>query len=280
MALSSAYFPLVRGDHTMEIRRRSMQISGNTILITGGGSGIGRALAEAFHAERNQVIIAGRRKELLDETIAANPGMKAVVFDIGNGNAIASFAEKLKSDFPALNVVIHNAGIMRMESLQDGTVADAEATVATNLLGPIRLTAALLPLLEKQPRATIMTVSSGLAFVPMATTPAYCATKAAIHSYTQSLRYQLRDTNVEVLELIPPYVQTELAGSRQANDPNAMPLKDYIAESMNILKTSPGFTEICVERVKPLRFAEANGGYDAFFKKFNDTVAAAMATTH
>jgi uncharacterized oxidoreductase len=247
-----------------------MQIIGNTILITGGGSGIGRALAEAFHAERNQVIIAGRRKELLDETIAANPGMKAVVFDIGNGNAIASFAEKLKSDFPALNVVIHNAGIMRMESLQDGTVADAEATVATNLLGPIRLTAALLPLLEKQPRATIMTVSSGLAFVPMATTPAYCATKAAIHSYTQSLRYQLRDTNV----------QTELAGSRQANDPNAMPLKDYIAESMNILKTSPGFTEICVERVKPLRFAEANGGYDAFFKKFNDTVAAAMATTH
>jgi uncharacterized oxidoreductase len=122
-----------------------------------------------------------------------------------------------------------------------------------------------------------MTVSSGLAFVPMATTPAYCATKAAIHSYTQSLRYQLRDTSIQVLELIPPYVQTELAGARQANDPNAMPLKDYIAETMNILKTSPGATEICVERVKPLRFAEANGGYDAFFKNFNDRVAAAMA---
>jgi uncharacterized oxidoreductase len=257
-----------------------MQISGNTILITGGGTGIGRALAEAFHSEGNEVVIAGRRKEPLDETIAANPGMKAVVFDVGDGNAIPGFAEKLKIDFPALNVVIHNAGIMRMESLQDGKVADAEATVATNLLGPIRLTAALLPLLEKQPRATIMTVSSGLAFVPMATTPAYCATKAAIHSYTQSLRYQLRDTKVEVLELIPPYVQTELAGSRQANDPNAMPLKDYIAETMNILKTSAGLTEICVERVKPLRFAEVNGGYDAFFKKFNDTVAAAMAGTH
>jgi uncharacterized oxidoreductase len=268
---------MVRVHHTIETRRPIMQITGNTILITGGGSGIGRALAEAFHAEGNHVVIAGRRKELLDETTAANPGIKSVIFDIGNGNAIPGFADKLKVDFPALNVVIHNAGIMRQESLRDGVVEDAEATVATNLLGPIRLTAALLPLLEKQPRATIMTVSSGLAFVPMATTPAYCATKAAIHSYTQSLRYQLKDTSIQVLELIPPYVQTELAGSRQANDPNAMPLKDYIAESMNILKTSPSATEICVERVKPLRFAEANGGYDAFFKNFNDRIAAAMA---
>jgi uncharacterized oxidoreductase len=277
MALSGAYFPTVRVHHTIETRRPIMQITGNTILITGGGSGIGRALAEAFHAEGNQVVIAGRRKELLDETTAANPGMRSVIFDIGNGNAIPGFADKLKADFPALNVVIHNAGIMRQESLRDGSVEDAEATVATNLLGPIRLTAALLPLLEKQPRAAIMTVSSGLAFVPMATTPAYCATKAAIHSYTQSLRYQLRDTSIQVLELIPPYVQTELAGARQANDPNAMPLKDYIAETMNILKTSPGATEICVERVKPLRFAEPNGGYDAFFKNFNDRIAAAMA---
>ena len=277
MALSSAYFPMVRVHHTIEIQETDLQITGNTILITGGGSGIGRALAEAFHAEGKQVVIAGRRKELLDETTAANPGMKSAIFDIGNGSAIPVFADKLKVDFPALNVVIHNAGIMRLESLRDGSVTDAEATVTTNLLGPIRLTAALLPLLEKQPRAVIMTVSSGLAFVPMATTPAYCATKAAIHSYTQSLRYQLKDTSVQVLELIPPYVQTELAGTRQANDPNAMPLKDYIAETMNILKTSPGTTEICVERVKPLRFAEANGSYDAFFKKFNDGVAAAMA---
>jgi uncharacterized oxidoreductase len=254
-----------------------MQITGNTILITGGGSGIGRALAEAFHAEGNQVVIAGRRKELLHETTAANPGMKAAVFDIENANSISSFVDKLKVDFPALNVVIHNAGIMRFEALQDGSVEDAEATMATNLLGPIRLTAALLPLFQKQPKAAIITVSSGLAFVPMAATPTYCATKAAIHSYTQSLRYQLRDTSVQVLELIPPYVQTDLTGPRQANDPNAMPLKDYISETMNILKLSPDAVEICVERVKPLRFAEANGGYDAFFKKFNDGVTAAMA---
>lgn len=254
-----------------------MQIKGNTILITGGGSGIGRGLAEAFHAEGNKVIIAGRRKKLLDETVAANPGMKAAVLDIENADAIRKFAEQLKKDYPALNVVIHNAGIMRPEVLQDATTDDAEATIATNLLGPIRLTAALLPILLKQSRAAIMTVTSGLAFVPMAMTPTYCATKAAIHSYTQSLRYQLKNSSVQVLELIPPYVRTELTGPRQASDPNAMPLKDFIAETMNILKTSPDATEICVERVKPQRLAEASGKYDAFFKNYNDAMAAVAA---
>src|SRR5580692_4406930 len=254
-----------------------MQISGNTILITGGGSGIGRALAEAFLAEGNQVVIAGRRKELLKEVVTANPGMKAAVLDIGDADSIRSFAEQIKKDYPALNVVIQNAGMMKPESLKNGAVADAEATIATNLLGPIRLTAALLPLLLKQPRAAIMTVSSGLAFVPMAVTPTYCATKAAIHSYTQSLRYQLRDTSVQVLELIPPYVQTELMGARQANDPNAMPLDAFITETMNLLKSSPDAAEVCVERVKPLRFAESRGGYDAFFKNFNDMMTAAAA---
>jgi len=254
-----------------------MRLSGNTILITGGGSGIGRALAEAFHASGNQVVIAGRRTELLDETTAANPGMRAAVLDIADGNAIRRFAEQLTRDYPALNVVIHNAGIMRPESLRDGAVADAEATVATNLLGPIRLTAALLPALEAQPHAAIMTVSSGLAFVPQAATPTYGATKAAIHSYSQALRYQLRDTSVQVLELIPPYVQTELLGPWQASDPNAMPLEDFIAEAMGILRDSPDATEILVERVKPLRFAEVNGGYDAFFKQRNDAITAAAA---
>jgi uncharacterized oxidoreductase len=254
-----------------------MQASGNSILITGGGSGIGRALAEAFHAEGNQVVIAGRREKLLDETIAANPGMDAVVLDIENVDAIQPFADQLKKDYPTLNVVIHNAGIMRPELLQDGTTQNAEATIATNLLGPIRLNAALLPFLLNQPRAAIMTVSSGLAFVPMAMTPTYCATKAAIHSYTQSLRYQLKDTSVQVLELIPPYVQTELTGPRQASDPNAMPLKEFIAETMNILKTSPDISEICVQRVNAQRFAEASGNYDAFFKQFNDAMTAAAA---
>lgn len=252
-----------------------MQMTGSTILITGGGSGIGRGLAEAFHTLGNQVVIAGRRQSVLDEVTAANPGMKSAVLDIESTEAIHSFAAQMKADFPALSVVIQNAGIMRNESLAKGDLADAEATITTNLLGPIRLTAALLPQLLAQPRSALMTVTSGLAFVPLAMTPTYGATKAAVHSYTQSLRYQLKDTSVQVIELIPPYVQTDLMGKRQAADPNAMPLAEFIAEVMSLLKSSPEASEIIVERVKSRRFAEANGGYEKFFKQMNDMMFAA-----
>ena len=256
-----------------------MKMTANTILITGGGSGIGRGLAEAFHALGNQVVIAGRSQKRLGETTAANPGMKALTVDIADAGSIHAFAAQVIQDFPNLNVLINMAGVMRNEKLlnQKEPLDDMEATVATNLLGPIRLTAALLPTLRKQPHATIMNVTSGLAFVPLAMTPTYCATKAAIHSYTQSLRYQLKDMPMEVLELVPPYVQTELMGDRQANDPMAMPLGEFIAEVMEILKADPTPPEICVKRVEPLRFAAASGGYDAFFKTFNDGMAAARA---
>jgi uncharacterized oxidoreductase len=165
---------------------------------------------------------------------------------------------------------------MRPEKLlaQQPGLADAEATVTTNLLGPIRLTAALLPLLQKQPGSTIINVSSGLAFLPLALTPTYCATKAAIHSYTLSLRYQLRATATEVLELVPPYVATDLMGG--ASDPRAMPLGQFIAEVMRILKTQPTPPEICVENVKGLRFAAESGKFDAVFAGLN----AAMADIH
>jgi uncharacterized oxidoreductase len=255
-----------------------MKPTGNTILITGGGSGIGRGLAEAFHKLGNKVIIAGRRKQVLDETTAANPGISSIQLNIEDPADIRKVAAQLAKDHPTLNVVIHNAGIMRPENLLDasGSLTDAEAIITTNLLGPIRLTTALLPQLQKQPQATIMTVSSGLAFIPMAITPTYCATKAAIHSWSQSLRYQLKSTNVEVVELAPPYVQTELMGSAQAADPRAMPLNDYLNEVIEIIKTQPNTTEILVERVKPLRFAEHSGPekYAAFFKQFNDAMNA------
>ena len=254
-----------------------MKMTGNTILITGGGSGIGRGLAEAFHALGNQVVIAGRGQKRLDETTSANPGIQALTVDMTDAGSIHALAAQVTQDFPEFNVLINMAGIMKAEKLLDQKepLEDVEATVATNLLGPIRLTAALLPSLLKRPHATIMNVTSGLAFLPLALTPTYCATKAAIHSYTQSLRYQLKDTAVEVLELIPPYVQTELMGERNANDPMAMPLGEFIAEVMSILPEDPTPLEICVERVKSRRFAEANGGYDAFFKTMNDTMAAA-----
>ena len=250
-----------------------MNLTGNTILITGGGSGIGRGLAEAMHKLGNQVIIAGRRQHALDETTAANPGMRSLQLDIESPAAIRAFATKVAADFPSLNVLINNAGIMRVEKLiaQQPDLADAEAIVTTNLLGPIRLTAALLPQLQKQPHAAIINVSSGLAFLPLVFTPTYCATKAAIHSYTQSLRYQLKATTIEVLELIPPYVATELMNG--AKDARAMPLEQFIAEVMKILKTHRAVTEICVENVKRLRFAAESGQYDAVCSGFNDAMA-------
>ena len=241
-----------------------MKITGNTILITGGGSGIGRGLAEAFHALGNKVIIAGRRESVLEETTDANPGMAFVSLDITNAAAIRAFAKEVTELHPTLNVLINNAGVSRLEDLKakpDDTTK-AEEMITTNLLGPIRLTAALLPHLQKQSRAAIINVTSGLGFVPLPIAPTYSATKAGLHSYTESLRVQLKDTPVEILEIIPPYVQTELGGPAQAADPRAMPLKEFIAETMQILKSQPEAREACVDRVKPLRFAEATGSFD------------------
>jgi uncharacterized oxidoreductase len=257
-----------------------MKMTNNTILITGGGSGIGRALAEAFHKLGNQVIIAGRTSEKLDETTGANPGIESFKADTASLESIKFLASEVTRQFPQLDTVIHCAGVMIAEDLLNGkNFQTDEATVNTNLLGPIRLTEELLPVLKKQSSAAILTVSSGLAFVPMAMTPTYCATKAAIHSYTESLRYQLRNTAIQVIELIPPYVATYLMGDYQANDPNAMPLGDYISETMGILKTQPDATEVLVERVRPLRFSAEEGQekYEQFFKEFNDQMTAAFA---
>lgn len=248
----------------------------NTILITGGGSGIGRGLAEAFRKLGNKVIIAGRREQVLKKVAAANPGMEFAVLDVQDSAKLATFVADVTAKYPALNVLINMAGIMKMENLAeapDTTVIDS--IIATNLTAPIHLTAALLPLLQQQPKSTVMNVTSGLAFVPLAMTPTYCATKAALHSWSDSLRYQLRKTSVEVLELAPPYVQTELMGEHQASDPRAMPLADYIAEVMEILSNQPEAKEILVKNVYLLRFAgDFNSEkYDAFFQQFNDAMS-------
>ena len=247
-----------------------MNITGNTILITGGGSGIGRALAETLHARGNQIVITGRREAALKAVAEANPGMAWATLDIADPAAVRAFAAQVVNDHPALNVVINNAGIMQAEDLKaDPFDFDVvETTITTNLLGPIRLTAALLPHLRAQDASTVITVTSGLAFIPLAATPTYNATKAAIHSWTQSLRHQLADTSVEVLELAPPAVATDLMPGH-AENPNSMPLADYTAEVIGLIErgeTPRG--EILVERVKPLRFAEANG-YDKVFEQLN-----------
>jgi uncharacterized oxidoreductase len=247
-----------------------MQISGNTILITGGTKGIGRRLAEEFAARGNQVIVTGRTQATIDPVVAATPGLVAgYVLDIQDAAAIDAFAAQVTAAHPDLNVVINNAGIMVAEDLTAQDQAVAEAIVATNLLGPIRLTAALLPHLLARPRSTVMTVSSGLAFVPLAKTPTYNATKAAIHSYSQSLRHQLADTSVEVIEIVPPGVQTDLMPG-QADDPQMMPLEDYIAETMANFETD-GIEENAVGRVGFLRNAEAEGRYAATFATLNGT---------
>ena len=249
-----------------------MKLTGNTIFITGGSSGIGRALAEALHGLGNQVIISGRRKGHLAEVTAANPGMQSVELNVEDPASIAAVAAKLIADYPALNVVINNAGIMKPDNA-DGVLDDAQmaSIITTNVMGPIRMTSALIEHLKKQPEATVIYTTSGLAFVPLAFTAVYSATKAAMHSYLMSQRFQLKGTNVKVLELAPPYVQTELMGAEMAVDPRAMPLKDFIAETIQVLGTDAD--EVLVERVKMLRNNPGPNEH-AFVNQFNDMMSA------
>jgi uncharacterized oxidoreductase len=253
-----------------------MQMTGNTVLVTGGGTGIGRGLAESLHRLGNQVIIAGRRSEPLQAVAAANPGMQVVSLDQGDTADVRRIATELTDRYRDLNVLVNNAGIQRVEDLTTGNVGLAEQTVAVNLLGPVRLTSALLPSLLRRPHAAIINVTSGLAFMPSALVPTYCATKAALHSYTQSLRFQLRDTSVQVIEIIPPQVQTALHGERGV-DPRAMPLDEYVTETMTLLQTQPQADEIIVERVKSFRFAERDGTYQDIYPRFNEATTAGLA---
>lgn len=245
-----------------------MRMTDNTILITGGGSGIGRALAHSFHDLGNTVIVAGRRQDALDVTAKGRDRIHTLTLDVESADGITDFAHRLVSAHPQVNVLINNAGIMRFEDATAARdLADAEATIVTNLLGPIRLTNALIDHLKRQDGAAIVNVTSGLAFVPLLATPTYNATKAAIHSYTVALREVLKD-QVEVIELAPPAVQTGLTPGQATRD-GYMPLDAFIAEAMTIFAQTPTPREVLVERVEFLRHAEAEGRFDTTLAALN-----------
>ncbi|MEE4453224.1 SDR family oxidoreductase [Novosphingobium resinovorum] len=235
-----------------------MKMTGNTILMTGGGSGIGAALAQRFHDLGNTVIVAGRRLDVLEAACAGRENMHAVALDVESAAGVAAFAREVLARFPALNVLFNNAGIMRYERLDRARdLADAEATITTNVLGPIRLVDAFVEHLLGRGDGAIVNVTSGLAFVPLIGAPTYCATKAAIHSYTQSLRESLRG-RVEVIELAPPAVQTDLTPGQSTRE-GYQPLTEFAAEVIALFGQQPTPEEILVTRVLPLRNAEAEG---------------------
>lgn len=245
-----------------------MQLTQNTIFITGGTSGIGRALAVAFHDLGNKVIIAGRRQALLDEIAAAHPGIEGIQLDISDAQDIDRVAKTLIAKYPSLNVLINNAGIMPFDD-PSATIDDAvsQQILETNLLGPIRLTSALIQHLKAQPRATIIHNTSILAYVPIASNAVYSASKAALHSYALSQRFMLRDTNVTVQEIAPPWVDTDLI--KKSGDPRAMPLDAFIAETMQKLATDA--PEVLVDAIRDLRDNPGSNEH-GFVNAFNQSL--------
>lgn len=247
-----------------------MDISGNTIFIPGATSGIGLALALALEAKGNTVVVGGRRTELLERIAAEHPGIDTVRIDTADPASITAAARQVLAAHPDLDVLVTMAGIMRAEDWHkpESFLATAESTVTTNVLGPIRLIAAFVEHLRTRPNATIMTVSSGLAFTPLRITPTYNASKAAIHMLSESLRLQLADTSVKIVELVPPAVRTALMPGQEESE-HAMPLDEFVTEVIGLIETRPDAREIQVERVKFLRYGEARGDYDQVVETLN-----------
>ena len=249
-----------------------MNISGNTIFIPGSTSGIGLALAMRLHERGNTVIVGGRRGDLLARIAREHPGIDTVLIDTADAASIAGAAKQVLANHPDLNVLVAMAGIMRIEDWQhpESFLAAAEDVVTTNLLGPIRLIAAFIEHLAARPDATIVTVSSGLAFTPLRITPSYNAVKAAIHMLSESLRLQYADTNVQVVELVPPSVRTALLPGQQDAE-FAMPLDEFSDEVIELLETQPDAKEVQVERVKFLRHSVVRGTYDETVAMLNQS---------
>ena len=242
-----------------------MELTGNTVLITGGASGIGGGLAKAFHALGNQVIVAGRRRDRLDVFAKAHPGMATLELDIADPAMVTTAVATLVHEYPKLNVLINNAGLMLSDDPGSSMDEQAAATqVAVNLLGPIYLTSALMPHLRRQTRAHIVYTTSTLGFTPLALFAVYSATKAALHSYVLSQRFLLKESTVTVQEIVPPWVGTGLAGT--PDHPLVMPLEAFIQQTMEALATDT--LEVLVRQARVCR---NNAGPDehAFVDRLN-----------
>jgi uncharacterized oxidoreductase len=250
-----------------------MILTGNTIFITGGGSGIGHGLAEALHKLGNKVIISGRKRAALEAVVTANPGIDAIEFDIANPESVGKVAAKLIADCPSLNTLINNAGIMLLDDVS--TAVDErvlESQVATNLTGTIRLTSALIEHLKSQAQATIVYNSSTLAFTPLAMFAVYSSTKAALHSYAMSQRFMLRATSVAVKEIAPPWVGTGLVGA--PDDPRAVPVPRFVSDTLAVLATDAN--EILVEEAQIYRNSAGPAEY-AFIEDLNKKMSQVFA---
>jgi uncharacterized oxidoreductase len=248
-----------------------MNITGNTIFIPGATSGIGLALALRLQRAGNTVIIGGRRTDVLDH-LAAEHGLATVGIDTTDPASVLTARDRVLADHPDLNVLVAMAGVMNAEDVRGaGFLAEAERIVDTNINGPLRLIAAFIGHLQTRPAATLITVSSGLAFTPLAGTPTYNGTKAFIHQYSESLRLQLAGTSVQVIELVPPAVRTELMPGNSQNE-HYLPLDAFADEVIALLTARPDAQEILVEAVKFLRFAEVEGRYPAAVAALNPTV--------
>lgn len=251
--------------HTSPLSHVTPGFTCQQALITGGGSGIGRALAEALARQGAKVIITGRRENVLEEVCHANPGIQSYSLDVTDRSALSRASKEIPEKFGMIDCLINNAGVQRVFDLQEPQSTDfCDLEIDTNLRALIGCTAAFLPLLLQQPTASIINISSGLAFVPLATTPVYCATKAAVHSYSISLRHQLRDTNVRVIEIAPPAVSTELHDYMGPQGREiGIPVNEFLHEALDGLNA--GLEEICVGMAKQFRaqpklsFARLNG---------------------
>jgi uncharacterized oxidoreductase len=249
-----------------------MKTAGNTILITGGTSGIGFEMAAQLLERNNTVIITGRDQAKLDAAQRKLPKVHAIQSDVSDPRAIFFLFEELSRRFPALNILINNAGIMRKINLHDASISLEEVSreIETNLVGPVRMVKQFLPLLKAQPSAAIVNVSSGLAFTPFPISPIYGAAKAGIHSFTQSLRVQLKNTGVKVFELAPPSTETALNNVFDASDIKGSPIMDVkklvrkaikglLKDQLEIL---PGFAKILklLSRIAPNLIVKATSG--------------------